>query len=293
MDRFLIFALERSGSSSLAAALNLELSVVQEPFSSQTGALQNHPRFIELVTENGLLPEHLPEPGYVPYAFNRYHVLALNKDRCGDYLSLLYGQFQGLKHVWNTVSREANLNILEWCLDHDIRIIFLTRENLLRSQLSRQLAQQAKVFQLGAQLQHKEQWEQAGFEPIDVQEFFKELDKTEKNAHFYREFLKGRPHFFLTYEQLYQGSLRRRKRVFQSLCVFLSTTPSNLNEQSINTYLFSKERKQTRSVTLRRVPNYYRLLARHLFVKAGLFRLARFFYHRSGLRKLYHSLLGQ
>ena len=39
--RFIIFALERSGSSSLAAALNQDLSVVQEPFTSLTGDLQS------------------------------------------------------------------------------------------------------------------------------------------------------------------------------------------------------------------------------------------------------------
>ena len=159
MNRFIIFALERSGSSSLSAALNQSMSVVQEPFSSQTGALKNHPKFIQLVTENAWLPAHLPEPQDDGYAFNRYHLLALDKGLCGDYLSLLYGQFRGLKHVWNTVSRKANLNILEWCLGHDIRIIFLTRKSLLHSQLSRHLAQQARIFQLGDRLQHREQWE--------------------------------------------------------------------------------------------------------------------------------------
>jgi len=277
MDRFIIFALARSGSSSLAAALNQNLSVVQEPFSSRTGELKTNAKFIELVKENGLLPEQLPDPGDAPYAFNRYHSLALDKDRCSDYLGLLYGRFQGLKHVRNTVSRQANLNILNWCIDHDVRIVFLTRKNLFRSLLSRQLAQQATIFQLGDQLQHRQEWEQAEFEPIDIRKFTHQLESIERDEAYYRRFLKGQRYFFLHYEMLYQGSLKQRQRSFRLLCAFLSINPETLDEENTHKYLFSQRRKQTSAAIGRRLPNYHRLIAYQ-------------FYRRSGLQKLYLAL---
>jgi len=275
--RFIIFALERSGSSSLAAALNQDLSVVQEPFTSRTGDLQSNPKFIELVEQMGINPEQLPDPGNIPFGFNRYLPLAQDKDRCDAYLNHLFDRFVGIKHVWNTVSREANLNILSWCIDQGVDIVFLTRKNLFRSLLSRHLAQQANIFQLGDQLQHRQEWEQAEFEPIDIRKFTRQLESIERDEAYYRRFLKGQRYFFLHYEMLYQGSLKQRQRSFRLLCAFLSINPETLDEENIHKYLFSQRRKQTSAAIGRRLPNYHRLIVYQ-------------FYRRFGLQKLYLNL---
>jgi LPS sulfotransferase NodH len=259
MDPFLIFALERSGSSSLAAALNRELSVVQEPFSSLTGDLASNARFVDLLHARGQHPDHLPDIPEDPHAYNRFHAIAMDRDTCGDYLESLYQRFSGIKHVWNTVSNEANLNILDWCLANDTRIVFLTRKKLARSLVSRFLAQQAKVHDLGAAFENRPRWEQAGFQAIDPEELLQQLENLTESELGYRQYLLGKPHFLLTYERLYEGMGWRRRRTLAALCGFLGTEPAALDQPTLQNYLFNKQRKQTDAGTLKRIPNYREL----------------------------------
>jgi len=259
MERFLIFALERSGSSSLASALNTGRSVVQEPFSSMTGDITNNPDFVRLLEASRMMPEHLPAPPEGPFDFNRFSPVADDRDRCRAYLDRLYGRFTGIKHVWNTVSAEANLHILEWCFENQIRAIHLSRRKLAHALVSRHLAQQANVHDLGPSLEFRGRWERTVFQPVDVEALRGELDSLREAEERYRDYLQGKPHFPLLYERLFRGPLGRRRRVFARLCSFLSADADALDHDNAERYLFASERKQTRREHLKRVPNYRQL----------------------------------
>jgi hypothetical protein len=259
VDRFLIFALERSGSSSLAAALNRDLAVVQEPFSSLTGDIQHNALFHSLLEESGYLPENLPEDEGDEFAYNRFHHLARDPVVCSNYLEALYRRFTGIKHVRNTVSMDANFNILDWCLENDVKIIFLSRKKLGAALLSRFLAQQARVHNLGAEMENLERWQETAFEPIDIDLFQNQLDDFNRTEMEFRQHLEGKPCHYLYYEQLYQGWAWLRRRNFRALCRFLSTTPDELDPESIENYLFNPVRKQTNKRALARIPNFTQL----------------------------------
>ena len=255
MDRFLIFALERSGSSSLAAALGNELSVVQEPFSSLSGDIQSNTLFRELLEETGRLPEDLPVDEDDAYSFNRFHRLARDPLVCAQHLEALYQRFLGIKHVRNTVSMDANFNILDWCIQHDIKIIFLSRKKLGKALLSRFLAQQAEIHNLGPAMENKARWEATVFEPIDIGLFQEQLRDFESTEAEYRQHLKDGRFFDLYYEKLYQGWTWLRRLRFKALCRFLNVQEGDLNSESVNNYLFNPERKQTNHRALDRIPN--------------------------------------
>ncbi len=259
MERFLIFALERSGSSSLAAALNTGYSVVQEPLSSLTGDIETNPKFTELLETSNMLPEQLPEHDDSPFAFNRFNPIAEDKVLCQDYLERLYRRFSGAKHVWNTVSYEANTNLLDSCLDWNIKVVFLTRRKLGLALVSRFLAQQAGIHDLGASVELRGRWEAAPFQSIDPEEFREQLEALQQADKAYRAHLSGRPCLLVTYEQLYQGTLRRPHQAFARLCKFLSIEQSELDPANVERYLFNSDRKQTRRETLERIPNYREL----------------------------------
>jgi hypothetical protein len=263
MDRFLIFALERSGSSSLAAALNRGLSVVQEPFSALTGDIKSNRKFRSLLDSLGYLPESMPAEPEDEFAYNRFHRLAREPKLCAGYLESLYATFTGIKHVHNTVSTQANLHILDWCLDHGVRIIFLTRKKLGQALLSRFLAQQANIHDLGPGMENRDRWEDAEFQPIDVDAFRTQLRAFKQAEREQLRYLKGKPFFYLTYEKLYQGRERRRRKTFEALCRFLSTRSKDLDQATLESYLFNPERKQTNRQAIERLPNA-RQLKRYL-----------------------------
>jgi hypothetical protein len=259
MDRFLIFALERSGSTSLAAALNCDYSVVQEPFSSLSGDVQSNERFRSLLEASGYLPEHLPEDEGDEFSYNRFQRLARDPQVCAGYLEALYQRFVGIKHVRNTVSMDANFNILDWCLGNGVKIVFLSRKKLGEALLSRFLAQQAEVHNFGHDMEDRDRWDSTEFEPIDIEMFREQLDAFQKTEAEYRQHLAGKPCHYLYYEQLYQGWQWLRRRKLAALFRYLSVSPGELDPEAINNYLFNPDRKQTDHKALARIPNFMEL----------------------------------
>ncbi len=256
MDQFLIFGLERSGTTSLAAALNVNDSVVQEPFHSNSGDIGSNSKFTAVLEESGYLEQDLPEPRPGDFAFNRFHFIGQDVERCGAYLVRLYEHFTGVKHVWNTVSIKANLNILKWCEESGMKVIFQFRENLARSLISNYLAQQAQIWQLGTWLEHREDWLAARFEPIDIDRLQREVERREGEVRFYRDCLRDKPHFTVVYEAFFGSDHEGRERALRTLCQFLSVRYEDLDMRNLQHWIFMPDRKQTPDEVLRRIPNY-------------------------------------
>lgn len=253
--KFLIFGLERSGTTSLAAVLNSAAPVVQEPFSSLSGDIGDNPAFRDMLEANGWLPDSIGELAEDDFSFNRFHFLGLCRRRCQYYLEQLYDRFTGVKHVWNPLSRQANLNILDWCFANDIGLVFHTRRSLGRSLLSRTLAQQADIHNLGGRLQYKSRWERARFEPIDAEQFEEQLGFLRENHTAYQNHLAGHPHHVLFYEDLFRSGRPTQLATLDALCGFLGCRRDDLSAETLDRWLFRKGRRQTSSDTLKRVPN--------------------------------------
>jgi len=255
VDKFLIFGLGRSGTTSLISALNVDQNVVHEPFTSETGDIAANAAFARILEANGYLPQDLPESAG-EYDFNRFHFIALERDRCHSYLEQLYGAFTGIKHVWNTVSREANINILSWCFENDIKVIFQTRETLARSVISRHLAEQSRVYFLGNDLEQKEHVESIRYKRINVKHLRSELKSLEQHLLFYLDYLQDKPFHTITFEALYLQDRKHQEQVMQSLCAFLSIPITDLYPANLENYIYKKARKQTTDDVLKKVPNF-------------------------------------
>ncbi len=255
MDKFLIFGLGRSGTTSLICALNVDDNVVHEPFSSQSGDIGVNKAFTRILEANGYMPQDLPESTRDYYS-NRFNFIALDSDLCHRFLEQLYATFTGVKHIWNTVSEAANINILRWCLANDIKLIFQTRESLGRSVVSRHLAEQSRVWQLGHELEHKERLEGFKYGRIDVKHLRAEIRSLRQQLHFYIDFLNGKPHHSVTFEALFLQVREHQEDIMQSLCAFLSGRITDLYPANLENYIYQKARRQTSDEMLRSVPNF-------------------------------------
>lgn len=255
MDKFLIFGLGRSGTTSLVSALNVDQNVVHEPFSSNSGDIGVNKAFTRILEANGYMPRDLPESTRDFYS-NRFNFIALERVLCRGFLEQLYGTFTGLKHIWNTVSKAANINILLWCFEHDIKVIFQVRESLGRSVVSRHLAEQSRIWQLGHELEHKERLEGFRYGRIDVKHLRAEMRSLRQQLHSYNDYLKGKPHHTVTFEALFLQEREQQEKIMRSLCAFLSIRITDLYPANLENYIYQKARRQTPDEILREVPNF-------------------------------------
>lgn len=257
-QRFLIFALARSGSTSLSAAIGSTIPLVQEPFSSQSGDVEENAEFRQMLEERGYLGLENTTSKDSDFAWNPINRIAEDKKECALFLDKMFGHFTCIKHVWGTVSVQANLNILDECLKRDVKLIYLSRRNLARAVISRLLAKQAQIYQLGVNMEHSERWKKTKFDKIDRQEFLRERDQTQELDQTLRAHLEHKPHLSLYYEDLY-GSPKVQEAAISQLCHFVPIDGAVLSADAISDYLGSKERKQTDRNTLKRIPNYWQL----------------------------------
>jgi hypothetical protein len=153
-SKFAIFGQERAGTTSLIAALNKNDRIVHEPLSCLTGDLEHNPRYAKIIEEHNMNPDGLPESKNIPY-FNKFNNISEDRDLLWPFLDSLFQEFDGVKHVWCTVSEPGNEHFMEYCVAHGIKIIFQYRESAFYPAISWQLANQVQVWQLGENKEHK------------------------------------------------------------------------------------------------------------------------------------------
>lgn len=252
----MIFGVERSGTTSLLCALGTVCPVAHEPFHSASGDMGVNTALGEILARNGYTPDVLPERDDPGFQWNRLHFVSQDPARCVDYLQQLYAEFTGLKHVWSCVSRAANRNILDWCFEHGIKVIYQSRRNLARATISRHLAEQSQIWQMGEQLEQREAWQAAQFEPVDVNALRNLLDKRALEHDYFRAYLAGRPHFDVIYEDLYLAPRAERESLVRGLCGFISLPVAALPAEALENWIYRGARRQSTRDTLRRIPNY-------------------------------------
>lgn len=165
-SKFAIFGQERAGTTSLISALNKNDRIVHEPLSSLTGDLEHNPRYAKIIADHKMNPDDLPESKNIPY-FNKFNNISEDKEKLNKFLDSLFDTFDGVKHVWCTVSEIGNENFLEYCGANNIKIIFQYRDNVFYPAISWQLANQVQVWQLGEQKEHKEKVDSFDYQELE------------------------------------------------------------------------------------------------------------------------------
>jgi len=260
MSKFLIFALERSGSTSLASALNVADNTLHEPFTSETGEFkkQSSP-YLDILKELDVNRETLPKSSFNPY-FNKFGDLACNSIWVDNFLNKAYSQYRSIKHVWNTLSPMGNFNILSYCRRHDVKIIYQSR-HCSHSVLSNMLANQVEVYQLGPTLENKEKVEDFKYSPINIQHLKGKIDICKTYHAMYRLFISQNRFSFIEvdYEQLYSPSHKDRIIYLNKIFLYLSLTKNDYLQKNIDEYIHNSARKQTSDAVLSKIPNYQAL----------------------------------
>jgi hypothetical protein len=180
-NRFLIFSLSRSGSSTLADILRCHPQVrcAGEPFNPDTG------------------------PGRI------YGRRVMNRAKLEATLSEIWKKYNGIKHVWNrwgypfgkSPEKEVlNRHLLEVC---NAKVIFLKRRNALRRLVSNEISQQTRKWQnaAGAREAHL----RYHFRPVDIKHVRLVLEQEFEAIASYRETLVTRqiPFIDVWYEDIY------------------------------------------------------------------------------------------
>ena len=112
---------------------------------------------------------------HIPY-FNKFNNISEDKDKLWNFLDDLFATFDGVKHVWCTVSEVGNENFIYYCAAHGIKIIYQYRESAFYPAVSWQLANQVQVWQLGEQKEHKEKVDLFDYQELEEPPFKEELN---------------------------------------------------------------------------------------------------------------------
>jgi len=231
VEPFLIFAADRTGSTTLGhtLALHPNITCATEPFNTSGGG---------------------------PF------LTAGSQAELRSHLDLLYATFSGIKHVWFSDG---------WPFDdqsfHDIvlthgmpRVIFLDRRNALQRAVSYHIACQTRIWHVNsARDPNRRQIASRQIAPIDVEWISSYIDGQRSCAERYRKELvaSGVDWMDLSYEDLYNPTmgLAARLKTLDDIVSFLGATPIGREAQAMARLLNPKSSKMNSSSTYRLVPN--------------------------------------
>lgn len=253
-SNFLLFGQERSGSTSLISSLNSNCGVVHEPLSSLSGDIKDNSKFIEIVNEFDIHPNRLEESDIIPY-FNKYNYISTDQNKLGKFFDRLYEEFYGLKHIWCTVPDEGNENVIKYCDDRKIPIIFLYRENSFDAAVSWQLGNQTGVWQLGDSFENRKKLKGFNYKPLIEQQIKRRVLWYERSLKKYLKLCK-KP-YVVSYEQIYEATTTERKKLMLELLHVLDSRSNHLNISNYYNFLFPTEsRKINNRNVYKSIPNY-------------------------------------
>jgi len=257
-SKFAIFGQERAGTTSLISALNKNDRIVHEPLSSLTGDLEHNPRYKEITLKHGMIPEKMPKSDHIPY-FNKFNAISEQKGKCFDFLDSLFEEFDGVKHVWCTVSEGGNGNFLYYCAAHGIKVIFQYRQNCFFPAISWQLANQVKVWQLGENKEHKSTVDSFNYEDLDELPIQRRVRWYKKYIPFYHELLPKKC-YISKYEDLYGlSTYEERLDKFQDLVNYLDI---EVDMNNVENFL-STDRRVFGSKAYDKISNYQEMFEKY------------------------------
>jgi hypothetical protein len=257
-SKFVVFGQERAGTTSLISALNKNDRIVHEPLSSLTGDLEHNLRYAEVIAKHNMEPEGLPESKNIPY-FNRFNNISEDKDKAFSFLDSLFEAFDGIKHVWCTVSEKGNENFLYYCRAHGIKVIFQYRESAFYPAISWQLANQVQVWQLGENKEHKSKVESFEYQDLEEPPIQRRVRWYKKYLPHYRSLLP-RKSFISKYEDLYGlDSYEDRLKRFNEIVDYLGV---EVDLNNVSNFL-GTDRKVFSEKAYDKISNYQEMLGKY------------------------------
>lgn len=228
MSKFVIFAHARSGSTSLARLLGESKDVVMaiEPF---------HPGFNSW------------NPGEKDYS-----KLIVDKQTMNQAIDDLFSRYTAIKVLNYQLDEELYFELLR---RKELKIVFLTRKNLLEAAISNLIAVQTAIW-------HKDEIKKHGvgsygrLKPISVKEIKGIVDYTNSMNNMYRKFLlKNRKGGFLdlVYEELYSTNAIDNLENISKICKFIDVALPTT--EAINTYMQPSKSKINASNVYAKLPN--------------------------------------
>jgi hypothetical protein len=205
-NRFLIFALARTGSTTLMNVLNQHPSIrcLKEPFNPDN----DHATYLQRVSDQASLFAVLEE---------------------------VWQTYNGIKHVWHPsgwpFSQNSSFN--NWLLTAGCRVIFLHRANKLQRIVSSQISQQSGVYHID-DYSAREHLLRFQFAPLDTDWIAQQLWGEQKWLMEARQCLRecSLPFLELIYEELYTASLSAQGRLHKinQLLEFLDQPPFEIQK---------------------------------------------------------------
>jgi hypothetical protein len=230
MDRFIIFAVARSGSSSLCHILNThpEIICINEPF----------------------VPEHATAEIKTPDDLNRE-------------LDRIYDSATGIKHVWTDSgwplpSPAYTESLLQY---RSPKIIFLIRRNFLQQYVSEYISQQTSVWQPKSTESGRAEILSHKYDPIDFYEAERSLAEMRERTSKYRQLVASSVVLDLAYEDLFgvHMSLADRRLKIDEIVNFLGFDPAKLDSDVVSKHLDPARSKLNTDETYRLIPNIYQV----------------------------------
>lgn len=257
MKNFIIYGLARSGTSNLAAALangKLNDKVVQEPFLKKTGDVQRFRWLAELQNEFGFFPKNrLGGEGCV---------FSGGQLKTNQFLDRLYEKNIGVKHVFSSVPNSLiNVQLINYVVSRNIKIIFLRRRSILDSATSSMVARQHGFW--GWKENTRDILDNFKYEPIDINSILEAAEsmygaRCAAELEISQKVIKENLLSFY-YEDLYSADRDERHKNFDAICDFIELDRSDLLEDVV-CWQFLNDNKQNKNSNLSRISNYEEIL---------------------------------
>lgn len=225
MSNFVIFASARTGSTSLANVLgeSKDVKICFEPFN----------------------------PDYTKWnpKEKNYSDVAKDTGNTGEALDELFEKFTAIKTLDYQLSEKSNFLVLG---RKDLKILFLTRKNIVEQIISDLVAHQTKNWR-----KPNDESIYDKLEPIDISEMQKKIDYVTYLNNKYLKFLeenrKGE-YMRLFYEELFSEDMERNTTTISNICEFLGVSvPPN---ETIEKYMMPSRAKINYKNIYKKLPNY-------------------------------------
>ncbi len=241
MEKYLIFALARTGSTSLMNIMNVNKSIklFSEPFNKHNVFFTINKEFSKLGQKPITGIEDLKEE--LEILVNEYG-------------------YNGLKHVWQPSGFpfQQNVSLNQEMLSLFDYVIFLNRKNILKRIISGFISDQTKVWEVSKWKKGQDKMfvENYEYEPIELRiiEWFIKMEKSYREKYRNELIDKGIKFYEIDYEDLFEDDVTMENKIEKCLELFRFLNQSaefsdkemeeiktylgeNLRLNSINTYL--------------------------------------------------------
>lgn len=224
---FVIWTVQRTGSTSLANMLTLLSGEVvhHEPF--------NQDRFLSYQKEQNKLLESLEE---------------------------LKERQLNFKHCWNVHPNWCNDLILDFVLKENYSVILLYRQNMLKVQLSKELAKQTGIWGKKEKLQVNNV---ITLQPIDITTLKTAIDTYKTQLNKYRDRFENNSYSYqeVCFENLFEerSSFTEKLQYLGEICQFLAIDTNSFAQNKDKLYQQLVDNKQNDTQDYEKIPNFKKI----------------------------------